>query len=155
MRTAAEWFGEYHESHAHRTNQILHAICVPFIVLSLIGFLWSVPVPGAIAEAFPWLNWATLVSALALVYYVTLSKWLAVGAALVLAVMFAAVSALNDLPWPLWATSLVFFVLAWIGQFVGHAYEGKRPAFCKDLQFLLIGPLWLVAALYRTLRIPY
>jgi len=45
--------------------------------------------------------------------------------------------------------------LAWIGQFVGHAVEGKRPSFFKDLQFLLIGPLWLLAAAYRRFSLPY
>jgi uncharacterized membrane protein YGL010W len=52
-------------------------------------------------------------------------------------------------------TSLGIFVAAWIGQFIGHAIEGKRPSFFKDLQFLLIGPLWLLAALYRRCGIPY
>ena len=51
--------------------------------------------------------------------------------------------------------ALAIFVAAWIGQFIGHAYEGKRPSFFKDVQFLLIGPLWLLAALYRRLGIPY
>ena len=41
------------------------------------------------------------------------------------------------------------FVLAWIGQFIGHLIEGKRPSFFKDLQFLLIGPAWLMAFVYR------
>src|SRR5207245_4619633 len=49
---------------------------------------------------------------------------------------------LTNLPWPLWITSLGIFAVAWIGQFIGHAIEGKRPSFFKDLQFLLIGPLW-------------
>jgi uncharacterized membrane protein YGL010W len=43
----------------------------------------------------------------------------------------------------------VLFIVAWIGQFIGHAIEGRRPSFFKDLQFLLIGPLWLLADLYR------
>jgi uncharacterized membrane protein YGL010W len=62
---------------------------------------------------------------------------------------------LAALPWPLWVTSLVIFAAAWIGQFIGHAIEGKRPSFFKDLQFLLIGPLWLVAAAYRKFSVPY
>jgi uncharacterized membrane protein YGL010W len=45
--------------------------------------------------------------------------------------------------------------VAWIGQFIGHAYEGKRPSFFKDVKFLMIGPLWLVAALYRRLGLKY
>ncbi len=52
---------------------------------------------------------------------------------------------------PLWSLCAALFVLAWIGQFIGHAVEGKRPSFFKDLQFLLVGPLWLLADLYRRL----
>ena len=63
--------------------------------------------------------------------------------------------ALATLPWPLWLSSVAIFVIAWIGQFIGHAIEGRRPSFFKDLQFLLIGPLWLVAAAYRRLIVPY
>ena len=65
------------------------------------------------------------------------------------------VSWLDTLAWPLWLTCLVIFVVAWIGQFIGHAIEGKRPSFFKDLQFLLIGPLWLLGHLYRRLGISY
>ena len=62
---------------------------------------------------------------------------------------------LTTLPWPLWLTSVSIFVVAWIGQFIGHAIEGKRPSFFKDLQFLLIGPLWLLAAAYRKIGLSY
>ena len=155
MRSVGEWLGEYGESHANPTNKLLHWICVPPIVLSVMGFLWSVPVPAAFAAISPWLNWATLAGLAAFVYYAALSPALAFGIALAFAVMFAIVDALAGLPFPLWATSLAIFIAAWIGQFIGHAYEGKRPSFFKDMQFLLIGPLWLVAALYRRLGLNY
>ena len=45
------------------------------------------------------------------------------------------------------------FIIAWIGQFIGHKIEGKKPAFFKDLQFLLIGPLWLLSFIYNKLNI--
>jgi uncharacterized membrane protein YGL010W len=149
MRTVSDWLREYGASHENPTNKLLHWICVPPIVLSVLGFLWALPVPATLDAISPWLNWATFAAAFALVYYVALSPRLAFGIAIAFAVMLAIVSALATLPWPLWATSLVIFVVAWIGQFVGHAVEGKRPSFFKDLQFLLIGPLWLIAALYR------
>lgn len=154
MRTVTEWFGEYGESHSHPTNKLLHWICVPLIVLSVMGFLWSIPVPQAIA-GFPWLNWATLVTLLVLLYYTVLSPTLAAAMALVFAALFAVLALLTSLPWPLWAVSLVIFVVSWIGQFIGHALEGKRPSFFRDVQFLLIGPLWLVATLYRKLGFSY
>jgi uncharacterized membrane protein YGL010W len=155
MRSVAEWLGEYGESHVDPTNKLLHWVCVPLIVLALMGMVWSIPVPAVFAEVSPWLNWATLSVALALVYYASLSVRLAVGIAIAFVVMFALLNALAELPWPLWATSLALFVAAWIGQFIGHAIEHKRPSFFKDVQFLLIGPLWLLAALYRRLGIPY
>jgi uncharacterized membrane protein YGL010W len=155
MRSVTEWLSEYGESHQHPSNKLLHWICVPAIVLAVLGFLWSAPVPAAFAAASPWLNWATLAAAAALVYYLVLSRALAAGVLLAFVVLLALVQALARLPWPLWASSLVIFVVAWIGQFIGHALEGKRPSFFKDLQFLLIGPLWLLAAAYRRFSVPY
>jgi uncharacterized membrane protein YGL010W len=155
MRCVADWLGEYGESHLDPTNKLLHRICVPLIVLALAGLVWSIPVPQAAAAASAWLNWATLGAALALVYYASLSIRLAVGIALAFLATFVIVDALAELPWPLWMTSLAIFIGAWIGQFIGHGIERTRPSFFKDLQFLLIGPLWLVAALYRRLGIPY
>ena len=155
MRTVEQWFGEYGESHANPRNELLHIICVPAIVLTVIGFLWSIPAPSAFADVSPWLNWATIAIALAIVYYFTLSATLGVGAAIGLGILAFIVRWLDTLAWPLWAICLAIFVIAWIGQFVGHNIEGKRPSFFKDLQFLLIGPLWLIGHLYRRLGIAY
>jgi uncharacterized membrane protein YGL010W len=155
MRTVEQLFGEYGESHTNPRNELLHFICVPAIVLTVIGFLWSIPVPAAFTEISPWLNWATITIALAIVYYFRLSLALGIGAALGLSMLAYIVRFLDTLAWPLWLTCLVIFVVAWIGQFVGHAIEGKRPSFFKDLQFLLIGPLWLLGHLYRRLGISY
>jgi uncharacterized membrane protein YGL010W len=155
MRSVSDWLSEYGASHQHPTNKLLHWICVPPIVLAVMGFLWSAPVPGAFTAVSPWLNWATLAAAAAVIYYLALSPSLAVGVLLAFVVLLAIVQWLASLPWPLWQTSLGIFVLAWIGQFVGHAIEGKRPSFFKDLQFLLIGPLWLLAAAYRRFSVPY
>ena len=155
MRQLTEWLGEYGASHQNPTNKLLHWVCVPPIVLSVMGLLWSVPVPPAFSALSPWLNWATLAAAAALIYYLVLSPALAAGILLAFALLLALTQWLAQLPWPLWLTSLVIFVVAWVGQFVGHAIEGKRPSFFKDLQFLLIGPLWLLAAAYRRFSLRY
>jgi uncharacterized membrane protein YGL010W len=155
MRSVSELLSEYGASHQHPTNKSLHWICVPPIVLATLGLLWSLAVPAAWSGVSPWLNWATLAAAASLVYYLVLSPTLAVGALLGLVALLGLTHELARLPWPLWLTSVVIFISAWIGQFIGHAVEGKRPSFFKDLQFLAIGPLWLLAAGYRRLRIPY
>jgi uncharacterized membrane protein YGL010W len=155
MRTVTDWLTEYGASHQNPTNKLLHWVCVPPIVLSVMGLLGSVPDPSAFSVLSPWLNWATLASAAAVVYYLLLSPSLALGVLVAFALLLAIVHWLAHLPWPLWLTSLVIFMLAWIGQFIGHAIEGKRPSFFKDVQFLLIGPLWLLAAVYRRFSVPY
>jgi uncharacterized membrane protein YGL010W len=155
MRTVSEWLGEYGASHQHPTNKLLHWICVPPIVLAVLGLLWAAPVPPEFSSISPWVNWATLAAAAAIVYYLVLSPTLALGILVAFVALLAVVRLLEQLPWPLWVTSVVIFVIAWIGQFVGHAVEGRRPSFFKDLQFLLIGPLWLIAAAYRRFSLPY
>jgi uncharacterized membrane protein YGL010W len=154
-RTLTQWLVEYGESHENPTNKLLHWICVPLIVLALMGMVAAVPFPGRLAASLPWLDWASLAALAAVGYYLTLSRPLAFAALLVFIALLAVVHGLAALSWPVWLSSLVIFVLAWIGQFVGHAIEGKRPSFFKDLQFLLIGPLWLLAAAFRRLGLRY
>jgi len=51
--------------------------------------------------------------------------------------------------------AIAVFVVAWIGQFVGHKIEGRKPSFFTDLTYLLIGPAWVLAKLYRKLGLQY
>lgn len=155
MRTVHDWLAEYGDSHRHPTNELLHWLCVPVIVLCVLGFLWAIPVPTALAATSPLLNWATLVIAAGLVYYAALSPRLALGMLPVMCVLVLVLLRLDTLATPLWLLCLVAFVVAWIGQFVGHAIEGKRPSFFKDVQFLMIGPLWLLSFVYRRLGLRY
>lgn len=155
MRTVQTWLDDYGESHRNPVNKTIHWICVPLILLSAIGLLWSIPRPAFFSTVGPYANWATLVLLAAIVYYLMLSARLAAGMLVISIVLCLVAQTLQSLPWPLWATSLAIFVGAWIGQFIGHEIEGKKPSFFKDLQFLLIGPLWLLAAAYRKLQIAY
>lgn len=151
MKTADQWFELYGESHQNRTNKLIHWICIPAIVLSLFGMLASIPLTlGA-----SWLNPATLVLGLGLGFYLLMSVRLALGMFVVSTALYLGAIGLEALPIPLWASSLIIFVVAWIGQFIGHIIEGKKPSFFQDLQFLLIGPLWLLGFVYRRVGISY
>jgi uncharacterized membrane protein YGL010W len=155
MRAVEEWFDEYGESHRNHINKAVHWICVPAIVISVVGLLWSIPVPVSWRAVSPLLNFGTLIVAASVVYYFFLSPSLALGMALVSAVILAVLLWLDGLTVPVWQVAAAIFVVAWIGQFIGHVIEGRRPSFFKDVQFLLIGPIWLLAAVYRSLRVPY
>lgn len=155
LRSVHDWLEEYGESHRHPTNKRIHWVCVPVIVFSVVGILWSLPVPAAFVAISPAMNWAVLFAMAAVVYYFILSPSLAVGMVAVLAGMLALADWMDGLATPLWLISVVIFVVAWIGQFVGHHVEGRKPSFLKDLLFLMIGPAWLLAFVYRRLGIPY
>ena len=151
MKTADQWFSLYGESHRNPINKAIHWVCIPLIVISLLGLLISLPLPLPTT----WLDPALLMLAFGLGFYCLISLRLALGMLVVGSAMYWAALALQALPWPLWASSLAIFVLAWIGQFFGHAIEGKKPSFFQDLQFLLIGPLWLLGFVYRRLGLSY
>jgi len=112
-------------------------------------------VPQAFGEISPAMNWGMLFLMAAIVYYFILSPALALGMVLVTAGFVLALWWLDSFSMPLWQISVAIFVAAWIGQFIGHAVEGKRPSFFQDLQFLMIGPLWLLSFIYRRLGIRF
>lgn len=155
MKTVQDWLDEYGESHRNPTNKRIHWICVPAIVLSLLGVLWALPFPSRVGAAVPWLNWATLLVAAALVYYVVLSPALALGMLAVSVGALLVVGWLAEQAGLFWLFWVGVFVVAWVGQFVGHRIEGRKPSFFKDVQFLLIGPLWLLSFVYRRAGLPY
>ena len=154
MRTATQWLEDYGDSHRNGANKALHWICVPVIAWCVLGLLWLLPFPDSLRATHPAANWAGVAVLAALAYYAVLSPRLALGAALLLLAFLWSINGVAR--WsavPLWGLCLFLFVAAWIGQFIGHAIEGKRPSFFKDVQFLMIGPLWLLADVYRRLGI--
>ena len=160
MRKIDLLFDEYGLSHRNATNKTIHWICVPLIFFSIIGLFWSIPahylqrIIDGKAAAF--INWGTIALLIALAYYFSLSIPLFIGmmfAALAIALLCYFIDQVA--PIPLWGVCLIIFVLAWIGQFYGHKIEGTKPTFFKDLQFLLIGPAWLMHFIFKKLQIPY
>jgi uncharacterized membrane protein YGL010W len=151
MRTFDQWMSEYEVSHRHSTNQLIHKICVPLIMLTVIGFFWSIPVPASFL-AVPYLNWATLFILGCLIFYITLSFKMFL-AMLIQTFVMCAICEFLARQGILLPFSAVVFVLAWIGQFYGHKLEGKKPSFLQDLAFLLIGPLWVTRFFFQKVGI--
>ncbi|WP_299187078.1 Mpo1-like protein [uncultured Psychrobacter sp.] len=131
-RTLEQWLTEYSVSHQNLVNKKIHWLCVPTIFVSLLGMGMSLSV------------WFTLVlSALVLLFYMQLSTPLFMAMGIFILICL---SVMSLLPWgfKIWAG---VFIVAWIGQFIGHKIEGKKPSFFEDLQFLLIGPAWVANSL--------
>ena len=155
---------EYGESHQNKTNKLIHWLCVPAIFYSIVGLVWEIPL-GPLADikynGFQYLNWASLTLCLVFIYYLTLSPIITLGmivfsiGCLYLTNITENLILEGTIGIDLWAISLMIFALAWIFQFVGHKIEGKKPSFFKDVQFLLIGPAWLMHFVYKKLNISY
>ena len=152
MKTIEQWLREYGESHQDHTNKTIHWICVPLIFFSIVGLLYSIKLPIAIAGMQ--LNVAMILLALVTIYYITLSKTLWIGLSLFAIVCLWLCNLIEQANFmQLWLFCIIVFVLAWIGQFYGHKVEGKKPSFLKDIQFLMIGPAWLMSFIYKKLGI--
>lgn len=153
MKTLQQWFDDYSESHRNQTNKAIHFLCVPAIYFSLVGLLMCIP-NWMLARISPFHdplldNWAVVALCFALFFYSRLSLMMAIKMALFSGVCII-FNFLISFQLPLWRISLFIFTTAWAAQFVGHILEGKKPSFIRDLQFLLIGPAWVIENLFST-----
>lgn len=147
MRSAQQWFAAYAQTHQHPTNKRIHFFCVPLIMWSLLALLWHVPLSPIERLGIPFANGATLLLLFACVFYARLGFQYLFGMVGVAGLMLGLTAVMDAAHWPLIPIALAVFVGAWIGQFVGHKIEGKKPSFFEDLLFLLIGPLWILTHL--------
>jgi uncharacterized membrane protein YGL010W len=151
MKTLDQWFEEYAISHQNPKNKMIHYICVPSIYFSIVGLLMSIPselIGNALKLNIPIIeNWAFVVLLFVLIFYIRLSYTMAIKIAIFSAICLVLNYYIGQIL-PLWLFSIGVFVIAWIGQFYGHSIEGKKPSFIKDLQFLMIGPAWVVENLF-------
>ena len=146
-RPIDRWFSAYSADHQDMRNQQLHVLCVPAIVWSVMALLYAIP----LGDALPAGSVAWIAAVLTMAFWLRLSIPLGVGAAVC---MLASLGITEYVRaefgiLTLAVSAVVVFVVAWIGQFIGHAYEGKRPSFFTDLVYLLIGPIWVLGKFYR------
>jgi uncharacterized membrane protein YGL010W len=149
FRPALDLLKQYAEYHRDRRNILTHFVGVPMIVFG-VGVLLAGAhaVVGGIDVSLAWVIYA-LVAA----WYLTRGSF-GVGAATTLGVgllMLAAhsVSGGSTGRWLAWGAG--FFAAGWIIQFIGHYYEGKKPAFADDLVGLLVGPMFVVVEMLALL----
>jgi uncharacterized membrane protein YGL010W len=159
MRKIDNLLYQYGESHQNRTNKIIHWICVPVIFWSITALLWLVKLPFELKLIQVQINLTLVVIILVLIYYAWLSVPISVGMicfSLVCAFFSHKLESITlDSTIKLWMIALGAFVVAWIFQFWGHKIEGKKPSFLKDLQFLLVGPAWLMHFIFKKFGIRY
>lgn len=157
MRKIDQLFAEYGESHQNHTNKFIHWICVPLIFWSILGFISIIPAPHFCFMYFGCISIASLVAVvLVSIFYFRLSAVIGFIMLLLMLLMEHLIYFVNiKTETNSWIVFLSVFVLSWIFQFLGHKIEGKKPSFLKDLQFLLVGPAWLLHFILKKLGVRY
>jgi len=139
-RKVDQLLAHYGESHRNPTNELIHLVAIPAIMLSIVGLLFAL---------HPWVAYVFL--AASLVYYARLrSVPFFITMAIGMLLLLAAVHAMGALVLPV---SAGIFVVAWIFQFIGHKIEGKKPSFFEDIQYLWVGPLFVLSRVFLKLGI--
>ncbi len=138
-RRVEQLIAHYGKSHQNPGNEVIHFMAIPLIMLSLLGIMYALHPYAAY----------TFVAA-SMVYYARLSWVFFVAMMLWSAITFAGVFAMGAQVLPV---SVAIFVVAWIMQFVGHKIEGKKPSFFEDIQYLWVGPLFVLSKLFGKLGI--
>jgi len=149
-RPIDRYFASYSDDHRNALNQRIHVVAVPAILWSVVALLWCLP------PLITWFQngiWAGLAMFGAWCFYNRLSRSLGLG---MLAVLFVIGCSCRLLEARIGLSHLALlsagvFVVAWIAQFIGHRVEGRKPSFLTDLTYLLIGPAWVLAKVYRHL----
>lgn len=156
MKKIDSLFAEYAESHQNPKNKTIHWICVPLIFFSILGFISLIPAPHFCAPFYGCISIASLVAIIIVsIFYFRLSWKIAVIMIFIMLLFEHLIYFINiSVPYS-WLVFLIIFILSWIGQFYGHKIEGKKPSFLKDLQFLLIGPIWLLSFILKKWNIKY
>ncbi|MAX12870.1 MAG: hypothetical protein CMG11_02230 [Candidatus Marinimicrobia bacterium] len=148
-RDIHQWISDYGVSHQNPINKKIHWICVPLIMFTLLGLLSLVKIYNV--------NLTYLIIAFALLFYLRLSIPISIGMFIISAAQLGFIFYIEMLflDIHLIYIYLLTFIIAWVGQFIGHKIEGQKPSFFEDLQFLLIGPAWLISFIYKKIGIKY
>ena len=158
MNNIQQWLDAYGESHQNKTNKMIHWICVPLIMFSLLGILSLVKFTIPFLSSYYCINIAHILILFSIIFYFRLSIPITIGM-IIYSILNLYIINQFELLYTSKSTLLIIyisiFVGAWIGQFIGHKIEGQKPSFFEDLQFLLIGPAWLLSFIYNKVGIKY
>ena len=143
MKSVQENLTQYAAYHRDRRNIATHFVGIPMIVFALVLAFATIAVPVGVVT----LTAATVFAVALTIYYVMLDRVLGVAMAIVLFVMCAGASEITARlsTGATLGIALAVFVVGWALQFLGHKYEGMKPAFFDDARQLFIGPLFVCA----------
>ncbi len=155
MQEPDSWLTSYGEDHRDIAYGTIYWVSVLVLVFGTVGLLWVLPVPAEFAQISPVLNWGSAFLMAAIVYYFIISMPLAIG---MLPFVFGIVVVqirVQESPWPLPRVAALLFAASLVGIYLGRSNNGGIRAVFRDIQMMMIAPVWLLSNLYRRLGIPF
>jgi uncharacterized membrane protein YGL010W len=155
------YFDKYNASHQNPTNKLIHWVCIPLTVFSVLGLFWAIPFPYIkfLGQYNGYFNWASFAIAAAMYYYYRLSPVLSY---LMLLLLFSFTYGIMELDTlqktggpALWLVCSIIFVLAMVGQYIGQQIESRKPSFLDDLKSIAIAPVWLAICVFKKFNMRY
>jgi len=155
MSETDRWLVDYGESHSDIGNPLVFWISVPLLVLGTVGLLWSLPIPQEFADISPVLNWGSAFLMAAVVYYFIISMPLAIGMLpFIFGVAALQIWLANSAYSPYMASSGLL-AASILGLYLGNLPDGGIRAVFRDIQLMMIAPVWILSNIYRRFGIPY
>ena len=155
MSETDRWLAEYADAHRDLDNRFVHWVSVPILVVGVVGLLWSLPVPTEFVEISPLLNWGTCFLLASVVYYFVISLALAFGMLPFVAAVMAFLVWLDYSEYSLPVAAAGLTLAGLVGLGAGHLGAGTLRALFRDVQLMMIAPLWLLSRLYRRIGMPF
>jgi len=150
-----DWADKYGELKHGGPGRVSAWLGIPVLVASLLGILWSIPVPSVFRDASPEINYAMLFVMASFIYYCILSVSLGLGALLLLLLLAVPSVALPQFGVPLGPTATAVFVVAMLWQLLETRQATGKLMPGRNFQYLMLGPIWLLRACYRRLGLRY
>lgn len=155
MQETDNWLTDYGNAHRELNFPLIYWVSVMTVVMATVGMLWSLPVPEEFARISPVLNWGSIFLMAAVVYYFIISMALAIGMLPVIFAMVLGFVSIADSDWSLPQLSAGLFALSLTGLYLGHISGPGLAGVVRDIQMMMIAPVWLLSRLYRHVGIPY
>lgn len=152
MTDIDNWLVRYEQTHQDLRNPIVYWAAVPMVVVGMSGFLWALPVPIEFQEISPLLNWGSAFLMVTAIYYFIISLSLAIGLLPFLLGLASIQLWLTNSGLPAIAISVGLLAAGIAGLALGRG--GRLHSVIQDLQLMMIGPAWLLSALYKRFGIP-
>ena len=155
MTDTERWLAEYDDNHSRTGNRVLHWIAVPLFIFGTVGLLWALPIPDAFLKISPLLNWSITFLMAAEVYYFIISISLALGMLPFVVATAALIALLSTAVTSLLWFSIAILTLGMTGLYLAKGSRRDIHGLARDMQLIMIAPIWLLARLYRRMNIPY